>query len=308
RFRLGDPMAVVAQPDGGFAIAEGDPGRVRRVAPDGTITTLLRVRSYLSDIAPGPAGLIVAGYPRHRLLLPDGRTRPWAPPTDFALRSAGCVEHLGVDPAGGLLTVGCRDRLWYRPAVEPLLPLVALRDTRIGPGGVRAVLESTATGTATLTLAARRGAAAQVSQAVARGHSVISRRARLRDGWYRVGVSLTTAGGIAARDHVWLFTTRRLTERQTIKLLGGRVQSADVGEISRLSGRCRAFGPRRVDCERRLLVDTGRRIRNSCLDVLSLRLRVTGVVVRRSYPCGRPLFRRHPRLAEDDEFSGPVTP
>jgi hypothetical protein len=302
--RLGEPIAVVAQADGGFAIAEA--GRVRRVAPDGTITTLLRLG--VDDIAPAPVGLVVAAYPHGTLVLPDGPTRPWAPPTDFALRSAGCVEHLGADPAGGLLTVGCRDRVWYRPGVQPLVPLLALRDARIGPGGVRAVFESTAAGTATLTLTPRGGTAVQVARAVGRGHATISRRRRLPNGWYRVDMAVATADGHVARDGVWLFATRRLTTRQAIHLLGGRVQSVDVGETTRLSGRCRAFGTRRVDCERRLLADTRHGTRNTCLAVLSLRVRVSGVVVRRSYSCGPPLFRRSPRLFQDDDLSGPVSP
>ena len=51
---LGWPVAVATEPDGGFLLVDGQFGTVRRVAPDGTITTLA---SLLED----PAGVASTG-------------------------------------------------------------------------------------------------------------------------------------------------------------------------------------------------------------------------------------------------------
>ena len=70
--RLGLPFAAVPMPDGGFLIADTGNDRVRRVAPDGTITTVAGdgVRGFGGD--GGPATSAELFTPHNLAVLPDG--------------------------------------------------------------------------------------------------------------------------------------------------------------------------------------------------------------------------------------------
>src|SRR5215468_9513379 len=62
--QIKDPLGVAAMPDGGFLIADGGAGRVRRVLPDGTITTVAGngTRGYSGDGGPATAAEINVVY------------------------------------------------------------------------------------------------------------------------------------------------------------------------------------------------------------------------------------------------------
>src|SRR5215468_2640664 len=70
--QIKDPLGVAAMPDGGFLIADGGAGRVRRVLPDGTITTVAGngTRGYSGDGGPATAAEIFD--PNGVAVLPDG--------------------------------------------------------------------------------------------------------------------------------------------------------------------------------------------------------------------------------------------
>jgi Fibronectin type III domain len=70
--QIKDPLGVAVMPDGGFLIADGGAGRVRRVFPDGTITTVAGngTRGYSGDGGPATAAEIFD--PNAVALMPDG--------------------------------------------------------------------------------------------------------------------------------------------------------------------------------------------------------------------------------------------
>ncbi|HKF31192.1 MAG TPA: fibronectin type III domain-containing protein [Jatrophihabitantaceae bacterium] len=70
--QIKDPLGVAVMPDGGFLIADGGAGRVRRVLPDGTITTVAGngTRGYSGDGGPATAAEIFD--PNGVAVLPDG--------------------------------------------------------------------------------------------------------------------------------------------------------------------------------------------------------------------------------------------
>jgi hypothetical protein len=67
-----DPLGVAALPDGGFLVADAGAGRVRRVFPDGTITTMAGngIRGFSGDGGPATAAEIYD--PNGLAVLPDG--------------------------------------------------------------------------------------------------------------------------------------------------------------------------------------------------------------------------------------------
>ena len=70
--QIKDPLGVAVMPDGGFLIADGGAGRVRRVLPDGTITTVAGngTRGYSGDGGPATAAEIFDPY--GVAVMPDG--------------------------------------------------------------------------------------------------------------------------------------------------------------------------------------------------------------------------------------------
>jgi NHL repeat len=67
--RLDDPLAVAALPDGGFLITDHDNGRVRRVGPNGVITTVATGLDHPVGLDAAPDGsFLIADRYRHRIL------------------------------------------------------------------------------------------------------------------------------------------------------------------------------------------------------------------------------------------------
>jgi hypothetical protein len=310
RPRLASPVSLAALPDGGYLVAQDD-ARVRHVAPDGSLSTRAAGLGHVGDVAVLPNGAAVAAATWDLWWLPlDGRVRRLEP-TDFAMRGRSCAENVGTDTTGGLLVTGCLRRVYYRPARPPARTLTALRGTRIGRRGVRAVLETTRAGTAELELIARGRRVARATASIGAGHARLARSVRLREGWHRLRVRVTTPDGQVARDALWLLVADRLTKRRAISLMGGRQQELDIGFESYLSGRCRSFGPPRVDCERRASEEDGTVDGiDRCQDIVSVKLLRSGLGLRRTYGCGgrhRVIFRRSPRWIADDESPSIVT-
>lgn len=101
---LADPRATAAAPGGGFYISEGTLGRIRRVAPDGTLTTY--VDQLLGEVKENLYGLVdMIAMPDGGLLMatavPLGVTR--LSPDGQLTRLAG-IDNFGIGPLGGLAT------------------------------------------------------------------------------------------------------------------------------------------------------------------------------------------------------------
>jgi len=69
--QLNDPSGVIVMPDGGFLIADTNNSRIRRVAPDGTISTFAGTTAGFGGDG-GPATAAKLNGPIHLALLPDG--------------------------------------------------------------------------------------------------------------------------------------------------------------------------------------------------------------------------------------------
>ena len=302
--QLNWPISVAAMPDGGYVVVESDGQRLLRVSPDGTMTRLAR-RYGLTDVAVVNGRVFVADGNLWRLE-EDGRlTRRRAP--DFALRGPDCTEAIGADANGGLLTAGCLGEVWYRPASPPARPLVALRDSRVSRHRIAAVFESIHAGTAVVEVRRQGRTVARVQRQTDAGHTVLTRLARLAEGWYRLRLKLTTPTG-TARDGVFVYVVKRLAHRTALRLMARWVEAGDVGVVEYRSGRCRSFGPRRVDCEiRQDEINSGDR----CFSIASLHVRPSGIVVLRRYGCGSkddPRFRRRPRWYSESDVITPRHP
>lgn len=70
--QLNDPSGIVVTPDGGFLIADTNNNRIRRVAPDGTISTFAGTGAAGFGGDGGPATAAKLNGPIHLALLPDG--------------------------------------------------------------------------------------------------------------------------------------------------------------------------------------------------------------------------------------------
>jgi hypothetical protein len=129
------------------------------------------------------------------------------------------------------------------------------------------------------------------------GRVRLTRLGSLAPGWHRLDLRL--AGGWGDRLHIWggglikVPTARRLLE--------ARLAESGEGTAVYLGDRCRAFGPRRVDCEVRVFEDfqdNAAGYTDDCLRVSSLALAPTGILRDRTYACGdtrRAIFQRRPR-------------
>lgn len=128
--RLSRPVAVAALPDGGFVVADNGNQRIRRVGPDGTISTVAGTgtRGYSGDGGPAtnaeladPRGLAVlegailvadTGNHRIRRIAPDGTITTFAGTGAAGYAGDGAAaasarlsspESVSVTPVGGIL-------------------------------------------------------------------------------------------------------------------------------------------------------------------------------------------------------------
>ena len=136
-------MGIAETPDGGFLVAEGYAGRVRRVSPDGAIEDVAYLMAQDVVVSVDGTAVIAAYDGQLWRLEPDSRIpRPYLRPkhsdqmVDFAARST-LGWTIGLDSQGGLLAMG-NSVLSYVPAhatpVDPGCPpqhaLAAARSRR----------------------------------------------------------------------------------------------------------------------------------------------------------------------------------
>ena len=178
---LDQPHCVVALPDGGFLIADAANNRVRRVSPDGTITTIAGtgVAGFTGDF--GPASAAELNTPKALALLPNHR---------------GFVVGDALNHRIRLVTVDLRVPLSVR---------------------IRATALSVRRGRTTgLTFSVSRAAVAQLNvvrqgvvvegrrRAVPAGTSTLTVGRTLRPGTYALRLTVTTADGVVARGRATL--------------------------------------------------------------------------------------------------------
>ncbi|MDQ3678298.1 MAG: hypothetical protein M3401_16120 [Actinomycetota bacterium] len=309
------PRGLAATRDGRFIVSDQD--ALREFGLDGRMKTSHNVRSTESppaDVESLPDGSVLWTNTSGELqrltaegrdpvqMMRSGPTRQW----DFAGRS---VDARGIAQTadGGLLITG-GGGVVYKPNGPTAWALVALRNTRIGRTSLDAVIETTRPGVVTLELLRGRRVIARDRKSVGRGHATLRIARRPSARFHTLRATLRAPGAAKAHDQVKIFTARELTVRQAKSVIGG-VQNDDPVQTIYRSDRCRAFGPRRVDCEIRDESEQDAKVTDVCDSMRSLTLRRSGIILNRSYRCGdqrHGVFREHP--AWDAGVDGADTP
>ena len=146
------PVALSLLPDGGYVVLEagtnGARSRVRRVSPEGVITTIGSGRLIDSE---GD----LASLPDGRVLLIDDQTPRWiigAAPVgpafsgrDVAGRDFRCSNAAATDGAS-LLIAACSGTMWWVSQGAPQRRAAAIRALHVDRRGVRAVAQSSSPG------------------------------------------------------------------------------------------------------------------------------------------------------------------
>lgn len=324
---LDGPVALALMADHSLLVAEGEGGRVRRVAPDGTIATVAgggRGSRALADGRPavttrllGPSGVL--GLPDGSFLFDDGDIWRVTPDGtqhrvlssrsfDFAGRG---LDQYGLTRNGQLSATSDGDVLLAAGplrAIAPVGPLrlaTSLTGTVAGARSLTASFDVTMAGVATLAVLRRGRVIAQTAeQAVGRGAASLRLIHPFAPGRYAVRVRVQTADGRVASDSVTAYLGARLVRRDVRARLAARLPEGDEGG-EWLVGRCRSFGPRRTDCEIRdvtysLAPPAPTVASNVCTVVDSVRLPPNGIFEVAQYRCARSQtpssIRKHPHL------------
>jgi hypothetical protein len=300
--RLSLPNDVLPTQDGGFLIADTYNNRVRRVSPDGVISTIAGAGKSDPFTSPtpfegsgdgGPATAAELGLPAELAQLPDGSlligefhdVRRVAPDGkistffrpqgehndrlgDFAGRYGEYVEALDVTREGGVAVIvsGYGLRALYLAPRHTRRTLVALHGTRVSGRRVAATVDATTRGVLQLKVRRHGKLVASASRRVRAGRSTIAVRGRFAAADHRVSVTLHADHGGAYSDRIHLFTSDTLPQR---------LISTDVGD------RCVRIGGRRIDCEIHDPEDEESGV--PCLDTGSYRLFRSGLVFARPY-------------------------
>lgn len=182
---LNNPHAVLALPDGGFLIADASNNRVRRVAPDGTITTIVGtgVASFSGDN--GPAAAAELDAPKALALLPNRR---------------GFVIGDALNHRIRLVTVDLRTPLAVQIATTKL-------KTRTRHS-VAFTFSVSRAAVAELSIVRRGAVVARVRRAASPGTSTLTIGAGLRPASYELLLKVTTSDGIVVRRRATLTVTR----------------------------------------------------------------------------------------------------
>jgi hypothetical protein len=192
---LGLPGQLARLPDGSLLI--GEFYDVRRVAPDGTISTIFRAKQTFGD----------------RL-------------GDFAGRFGDYIEAMEVTREGGVAVIvsGHRLRALYLAPRHTTRTMVALRGARVSGRRVKMTVDATTRGM--LRLRIRRGGkiVAQASRHVRAGRSTISVGGRFAAADHKVSVTLRADRGGAYSDGIHLFTSETLPQRLLSVDVGSRCE------------------------------------------------------------------------------------
>lgn len=307
------PIAVEAMPDGTVFIAQDRDEQLRRVAPDGVISTVPG-RFGFSDLAAAPGGVLIGAATLfaidtqppegsrvfavnrdgRKTLLAGGGPRPGFDGDGGQATAAGIFAgDVSVASDGGVLITDANTVRYLPPEHPQLLAVAITRPTLTSPRRVRVSLATTLPAT----ISVRVGRRPRVLRNVSGGDAVIALPGRpLRSGATVVRVVARTGDGQVTTDRQVIFPGGRLTLGSARRLARrGGVSWFDLVAPPRLRrvggwerrrvGACRRFARARIDCRLR----TG----STCQRFASVRLRRGLPFLRfyRSRDCG---FRAHP--------------
>jgi hypothetical protein len=324
--RFGDVGDLLATADGGFLVADSVDRRVRKVWPDGTITTFAGGGTRRGDGGPatrallsGPSGLVALAdgrvafndgdYLSIRAVGADGIVRPFLDRAAFSTRAGRLGDFAGRLPEGGVLAataeqgliLGGNRRVYYLAPNGTARTLIALRDTRATGRTVTVDLEATQPGIARVELLRGRRVVATTTSAIAAGRQSLTVRGTFAPVAHGVHVSLTSATGATAADYVRLFPVTSIRPllrliHENLRLIGMYVNSdASYAFDGVPPSACRHQSRRRVDCA---LLDQRPDTKPSCDGVFSFTVARSGILWVRDYDCARPeraTFQRHPQ-------------
>jgi hypothetical protein len=312
------PVALALMADHSLLIAEGEGGRVRRLAPDGTISTVAgggRGSRTLADGKPavtarllGPSGVL--GLPDGSFLFddvdiwrvtPDGQLQRVLSSRSFDFAGRGLDQYgltrdgqLSATPDGEVLLAAGPVRVIG--SVGPLRLATSLTSSVAGARSLRASFVVTVAGVAKLAVLRRGRLIAQTDEhAVDPGAASLGVVHQFAPGRYAVRVRVQAADGRVASDSVTAYLGARLVRRDVRARLAAELPEGDEGG-DWVVGRCRSFGPRRTDCEVR---DVGYPLAspaptvasNVCSVVDSVRLPPNGILEVAQYHCARSRTR-----------------
>ena len=314
--RLDDIRDLTLLPDGSVLIVDTGNLRVRRVAPDGTITTVAGRGGQGPTVDGRPAIAAHLDFPQAVSALPDGSFVIG----DFPLRK--------VDPAGAIGTLVSNRAYDFagRNAVEisataalddgsvllftdeGLAMLasqnaerlaVALRDLSVSTRDVGALVDATRPTQATLQVLHGRSVVAQGHYSLAMGRNAIALTGHFKSGAYTVRVIATDAEGRVGADDVTSYLGDVLRVADAKKAEVANVGYGGDSETHYVHG-CRRMGPQRVDCQVRFeTFDATHRTSDRCTAIDSLRRARSGILQLTEYACAsrtRGRFRQRPRL------------
>jgi hypothetical protein len=313
------PTDVLATADG-LLVSDRLNGRIRRIAPDGTITTIAGDGSR-RDPSPADEGKPATDVPLYlptglaqlrngdilfaepgqiRRLTADGRVHAFLSFTDqfgddaiqdFTGRQVG-FSTAGIVPTSedGLL-IAAGDGYYLAPR-HTRRTLVGIRDARVSRGSVTLDVQATRRARATVTVRADGHTVARSTRRIRAGHRTLRVRGPFATRPHTLRVSLRGPRSARAADSVALYLGTRLREAY-IRRFSERFEEDGFPD------RCRRFTSRRVDCALNFEGD--------CAEVASYALRRTGVIWRRQYDCtslAHP-FRRSPTYTDAARPIGP---
>ena len=321
RAQLAIPQDVLAEKDGGFLIADTGNNRIRRVSPDGVISTVAGtggpdpfgpVDPFQGTGDGGPATAAGLAFPAHLARLPDGsllvgefrNVRRIAPDGtistifhaeqtygdrlgDYAGRYGSYLEAMDTTREGGVAVIvgGFRLRALYLAPRRTRRTLVALRNTRVSGRRVKVAVDATTSGLLQLEVSRRGKLVAQASRRVSAGRSTIGVNGPFAAADHKVRVKLRASRG-AYGDHIHLFTSETLPKR---------LVSADVND------RCKRIGRRRIDCEVHYAEDEESGV--ACLYTVAHRLFRSGLTFVRPY--GPGCHHEPMRFDRTPDWTGP---
>jgi hypothetical protein len=316
------PQDVLPEKDGGFLIADTYNNRVRRVGPDGMITTVagsggpdpfgpgipfegagdggpataadIALPAHLGRLPDG--SLVIGEYRDIRRVAPDGTISTIFRPDrtygdrlgDFAGRYGVNIEGMHVTREGGIavIVVGSRLRALYLAPSDTKRTMVGLRGASVSGRRVKMTVDATARGVLQLEVRRHGKVVARAKRHVLSGRSTIGVGKRFAAADHEVTVRLRADAGGGYADRIHVFTSDTLTKR---------LISPDV------NSRCERIDKRRIDCE----IHNGEDEESGvpCLYTVAYRLFSSGLTFARGYgPSCHPTplpFERHP------EWTGP---
>lgn len=245
------PAHLARLPDGSLLIGEW--ARIRRVAPDGTISTIFRV----PEVHGGRLG-------------------------DFAGRYSDTIEAMDVTREGGIAVIlaGYHLRAVYLAPRRTGRALFAVRDARASHRRVTVTADTTTPGRLQLQVRRKGRLIARAARHVRAGRHAIGVRGRFTAAYHDVRITWRADRGGGYGDRLSLFTGSTLPRR--LVPAPGSPTEDPVRACKRIDGR-------RIDCE----IHDGEEefeSRRTCLNTTAYRLFPSGVMFRRPY--GPPCHRR----------------